>query len=118
MGNPSKGRQRFVDPFVLILASDWLIRLSNFRQNSNQPSNVGDARFCQTDIERYSVTQSFGDRSICFKVRLIQLFVSDFSSVTCNYSRYNPCRSDFSCVVYLPLLRPVQRIIKCAIPYA
>ena len=30
LGNPSKNRQRFVDAFLLISASDWSDRFSNF----------------------------------------------------------------------------------------
>ena len=29
-----------------------------------------------SDCERYSTSQTFGDRSICFKVRLTELFIS------------------------------------------
>ena len=46
LGNPSKGRQWFVDAIVLISALDWSIRLSNFE---NVVETAFDSAFeCRT----------------------------------------------------------------------
>ena len=52
LGNPDKGRQRFVDATVSIYGSNWLKRLSNFENVVETPFEFGlrtsnDARFCQ-----------------------------------------------------------------------
>ena len=59
LGNPSKDRQRSVDAIVLISASVWPKRLSNFKNLVETSFEFGfrmsnDATFCQTNFKNVS----------------------------------------------------------------
>ena len=63
LGNPSKDRQRFVDAVVLISAPDRSVKLSNFENPLERPSEFGLRMLGFAKLLLYMVTK---DKKDCF----------------------------------------------------